>query len=163
MAPEKKECLGCYEPIHEQARKCPHCHQIQSKLYTAQYNKWFLVPMLVLLFGFMAYLMNDLRKVGKPNSEVKILAVEKANLYTRTVSGREYVSCSGDIKNTSNLKATYIDLRGDFYNSKGELIDTFSSNANLRIDAHSSSPYRIRVEADKPLPEYSSCKVTILD
>lgn len=163
MISGKKECLGCHELIHEKAQKCPHCHQIQSKLFTPQYNKWVPVSLLVLFFGFMAYLLNDVRRIGDRNSESRILVVESAKLYARNISGREFVSCSGVIVNTSVLDATYIDLRADFYNDKNELIDTFAANSNLRIDAHSKSPYRVRNEADKPLTEYNSCTVAVLE
>jgi hypothetical protein len=159
----KKECLGCRELIHEKATKCPHCHQIQSKLFMAQTNKWVLLPLLLLLFGFLFYLLNDIRRIGA-HGQSKALLVEPSNLYARSVSGRDFVSCSGVIVNeTTTLDASYISLRADFYNSKNELIDTFMNDGKLKIKAGSKSPYRVRNEADKPLSEYSKCSVTVLE
>ncbi len=163
MIPGKKECLGCHELIHEKAQKCPHCHQIQSKLFMAQTNIWALLLLLVLFFGFMLYLLNDIRRIGA-RGQSKALVIESANLYARTISGRDFVSCSGVIANdTATLDATHIGLRADFYNNNNELIDTFMNDGNLKIKAGSKSPYRVRNEADKPLSEYRKCTVTVFE
>ena len=123
-----------------------------------------MIPLVALLFGFMLYLMNDIRRIGNRHSDDPLLIVESAKLYTRTASGHELVSCSGVIANTASaLEATYIDLRADFYNSKEELIDTITEDSDLKIPRGSKTPFRVRGEADKPLSEYASCKVTTID
>lgn len=163
MVPGKKECLGCFELIHEKAQKCPHCQQIQSKLYTTQYNKWIMVPLLVGLFGFMFYLLHDVSRLGKRHAGSEALKVESSILYARTVSGTDFVSCSGAISNASGRDAADIDLRADFFDDKNKLIDTFAVRSNLRVNNGATANYRVRDQADRPLSEYRNCKVAIVD
>jgi hypothetical protein len=163
MVSGKKECMGCYELIHEKAKKCPHCHQIQSKLYTTQYNKWVMVPLVIGLFGILAYMLDDVSEMSGRRTDLVALSVESADFYARTISGTDFVSCSGVISNKSGRDASDIGLRADFFNEKGELIDTFAVRSNLRINSGGKSSYRVRGDADKPLSEYYECKVTIVD
>jgi hypothetical protein len=163
MVAGKKECLGCFELINEKAQKCPHCQQIQSKLYTAQYNKWVIVSMFVVLFGFMFYLLNDVRNYTGRKSPSQALVVETAELYARTVAGIDFVSCSGTLSNPGARDADDIDLRADFFDDKEKPIDTLVVRSNLRVNSGTKSSYRVRGEADKPLPEYRSCKVVVVD
>jgi RNA polymerase subunit RPABC4/transcription elongation factor Spt4 len=163
MNMEKKECLACKEFIHEKATKCPHCHQIQSKFYTTQYNKWFQILLLLFLGGIIVFLFNDTYRVIGGQNKTPSLNIETENLYTRTVSGRDFVSCSGIIVNKSDRDASDIYLRADFYNEKNELIDTFATKTNLRIKHGEKSNYRTRDEADKSLVQYKSCKVSVID
>lgn len=162
MVSGKKECLGCFELIHEKAKKCPHCQQIQLKLYTTQYNKWVVVPLVALLLGFMLYLFNDILRMTKSGGP-EVLVVESSTLYSRNIAGTDFVSCSGVLTNDSRRDAADIDLRADFFDEKEQLIDTFAVRSNLRVNSGEKSSYRVRAEADKPLAEYKGCKVAVLD
>ncbi len=152
---QTKECIGCFQAIHEKALKCPYCHQIQSKLYTLPYSNWIVVPLLILLVGLVGYLLVEASRVHE-------LTISETKLYKHAMGSRDFVTCNGSISNTSSTSARNIYLQATFYAKDGTLLDTFSYNPQLYVRAGREVEFRVSGFANKPLSEYSRCTVDIL-
>ncbi len=73
-----------------------------------------------------------------------------------------YVSCIGYVLNNSNVTWEALTFEVQFFNSKGELIDTFTENIyDLVIPPNEKIAFRIKNEADKSIEQYQSFKVRI--
>jgi nitrate reductase NapE component len=160
---ESKPCLACGESIRQVAKKCPHCHQIQSKLLSLQYVVPVLAVVLVAAFGLMAWLFYGLLAGAHDFTEhQQHLVVLEEVVHVEDRPGGPYVSCMGRITNGSPAMWRDFYFETAFLNADGKVIDTLSDRAPaMYVRPGQDAQFRVRGVADKGGALYKSCRTRI--
>jgi hypothetical protein len=162
-ATDFKPCMACGESIHRVAKKCPHCHQIQSKLLSVQYAGAFVAILMLAAAGLVAWLYYGLLTGGYDLADYQQqLVVLDESVHVENRGGNLYVSCMGRIKNGSPRKWRDFYFETAFLDANGSVIDTLSDRAPaLYVRPGQDTQFRVRGVADKGSDAYKSCRTRI--
>jgi len=160
---ESKPCMACGEPIRRVAKKCPHCHQIQSRMLSVQYVGPVLAVVVLAMMGLMTWLFYGLfsGSYDFADYQQQIVVVDES-VHVESRSGSLYVSCMGRIKNGSPRRWRDFYLETTFLDATGKAIDTLSERSPaLFIRPGHDAQFRVRGVADKGGDSYKSCRTRI--
>ncbi|PYN89346.1 MAG: hypothetical protein DMD87_06170 [Candidatus Rokuibacteriota bacterium] len=162
-ATDSKPCMACGESIRRVAKKCPHCHQIQSKLLSVQYAGAFVAVLLLMVFGLVGWAYYGLLTGGYDFADYQQqLVVLDETVHVENRSGNLYVSCMGRIKNGSPKKWRDFYFETAFLDAHGVVVDTLSDRAvALYARPGQDTQFRVRGVADKGSDVYKSCRTKI--
>ena len=163
MPNETKSCIACFETIHAQARKCPHCHQVQNKLANAinlPAVSAVAFGILLLLFAWLVYVISQFGRKEGFNSQ---LASGPATVRISTVDGHPTVSCFAPIRNKSNLPWGRPSLQAEYFNSKKDLVDVQHSRESFTLYPWLTATARLSGAPVSDTSEYASCRITVID
>ena len=159
---ETKPCIACFTPINAKARKCGHCHQIQSKvagLVNHPWTSWVVFTLSVLFFLVALYsILQSTRK----ESFAAQLVVGESQLRVSTPGETSSVSCFAQVKNVDVATWGNPSLQAEFFDQSKKLIDVHY--AKERFDVYPTFSFQARVSGrmSASASEYASCKIQIL-
>jgi hypothetical protein len=152
----------CCELIDSRAKKCIHCSAVQSKWATLDGNPWALAVTAIFLIVVLGNLFLSVLWQPHFRDHVQQLTTETTRIDFADSSAGRSISCLGSIASKSKYDWTDIKFSAHLYNTKGELIDTFSGSDNtLLIPANGQATYRVHGVAALPQSEYQKCEVQI--
>ena len=159
---ETKTCSACAEPIRLEAKKCPHCMQVQGKLAALNNDVRIHFVALLLIMGIGMWL------IFQPSVDIadfrNQITFEKIQLHAEEKVDGTWVSCIATLNNKSPESWNDFILEARFFNKKNELIDTFSSS-ELRMHVRTNEQINVRVrdKADRTITDYDRCELIIQD
>lgn len=168
MAAETKACRVCRELMAADAKRCPRCQAWQSSWATfwfggnthsfAQQIVWIVVMLIVMWASFRFFMFPS----GKDFEEHRgDLTFATQSMSFGQEKDREFFAVVGTIRNASGTtwRDPYVEAR--FFNSKNELIDTYSTQLrDVIIRARGDAAFRLTGYTARPSAEYS--KVTLM-
>jgi len=162
---KSKDCIMCFSPIDERAKKCPHCRSLQAK-YSNLENNPLLIGLLglfiIAIFSFILY--DNIFVKGKKEIALSELKTSVSDVSSKLENDVLYVACLGEIDNPSPFKFNDIKFKVDLLSAQDELVDTFSvEDEDLQLAANGSTNFRVRGVAQKEASVYQHCQVTIAD
>ena len=163
MPNETKSCIACFETIKAQARKCPHCYQVQSKVANAinlPVVAAVAAGVAVLLVAWMVYVIWQLGHSEGFNSQ---LASGQATVRIATVDGRTTVSCFAPIQNKSNIPWERPSLQAEYFNRKKELVDVQHSRESFSLYPWLTAEVRLSGAPVSDTSEYLTCRIMVID
>jgi hypothetical protein len=162
MPSDTKPCIACFEPIHQKARKCPHCHQIQSKVAALPNHPataWAVVSFLAMvLFGGFYLIYNATTK----ESRVPLVTIGSPIVRTAAHGTLLRASCFAPITNTDALTWSNPTLQAQFFNSTGSQVDVHYEVHKLTLLPTFVAEGRVSGLANASSEEYATCKLSVL-
>ena len=161
-----KACPSCCEQINAKAKKCPRCQAWQSKWRFDQSNlkhQFILIIILLLILGslYTGFIGNILSPGNFADSKSSVNVSNSSFNYAVKDCGAR-ISVIGTITNDSDKIWKDIYFEAQFYDSKGELIDTISENEyDLVLLSKDTTTFKITGAADKEKSLYDHHKIII--
>jgi len=163
MDQEHKACIACKEAIKQDARKCPHCHQIQSgaaALQTSPVFGWAVGTIILVSIATISYkIWSDMSDMRTP-PDIEI-GEGKVRISTNP-EGAPSVSCFTSIKNRGIRYVSDPSLQAEFFDSSGEVIDVHFAKHKLSLMPHIEAIGRVTGVPSANPKTYASCKVVLL-
>ena len=158
-----KTCFACKEPIHDDARKCPHCHQIQTQ--TARFvfspvGNAMIIGCILLAIAWSAY---SIYTSTKDYPLTESFMISKTTLTKNTDAEPAQVSCFAEIENTTDTHWSDFSIQANFYDQTGNLIDTHHQSLDTSLFPFLSLTARVTGSANAPISQYYTCKIKITD
>lgn len=123
MTPLTKPCIACREPIQSDARKCPHCHQLQSRLANFSNSNMAQALLAVFLAALIAYLCYELYGALHKTDAAPKLSVGTGTVRVGIVRGSARVSCFATVTNQDSHSWRNPSLQAEFFDRAGSRID----------------------------------------
>ena len=164
---DEKSCSSCDESIRIRAKKCPHCHSIQTWWDSSKIGQFILrLGAAIFLIFMIAFFYKMFCGVFAPKKDFAtyqhdfVITDSKAH-FSESKEG-PYISVIGRIRNNTSITWEDPHFEAEFFNAAGALIDTISdNNYSLVIPPHSDVAFRVRGAADKPEEQYVTHKVIL--
>ena len=163
VANETKSCMACFETIDARARKCPHCHQVQSKVLNAINRPAMGAVVLVICFILVGWLALVIWQLGHREGFNSQLASGQATVRIATADGRTTVSCFAPIQNKSNIPWERPSLQAEYFNGKKDLVDVQHSRESFSLYPWLTAEVRLSGAPVSDTSDYASCRITVID
>jgi hypothetical protein len=153
-----RQCHTCYQQIDARARRCPFCHQWQTRWAALAFHPATAVVPFALCFVFIAFMQRSLfaRGVSFDAFRDQVQVTASHVTFGKTDCGAT-LAVLGTLKNTSDVawKDLHWELR--FFDREGKLIDTAQSNAyEFVLAARAEAPFKVSVKREFPAEQYAS-------
>jgi hypothetical protein len=169
MSADTKACRICREPIAADAKRCSKCQAWQSKWATfwnggatqsfGQQIVWVTITMVV-MFAAWRYLLFPRGAEFQGHRQELVFADHKLSF--RNEKDREYFAVVGTMRNNSDITWRDIYVEARFIDSKGELIDAYSSSLReVIVLPKSEAAFRLTSYTSRPSKEYAKVTLTI--
>jgi hypothetical protein len=157
-----KPCIACCEPINVAARKCPHCHQIQSKAAAVQNHPLTSWIGLLLFAGVLLAMMIMLYNLMSRDEKPALLEISPSTLRISSPRGSPVASCFASIKNADTVVWSNPSLQAQFFDRSGGQIDVHYETHKVGVLPTRSSEARVSGAINAAREEYASCKISVL-
>ncbi|MBU1043073.1 MAG: hypothetical protein KJ915_01590 [Candidatus Omnitrophica bacterium] len=165
-----KVCKTCYSEIHDDAKKCPHCHACQTKL--SVHNPLFGVFCLLILYvlGAVIYstMFGKMFDKGEAFTDYKdCLSITESEFKfgerSCTDHNHKTIVVLGKLKNNSPVTWNDVSFEVKFFNKENKLIDG-NQAGQYRLVAPANDEVIIKVSMDREFPqeEYVTHKIRIV-
>jgi len=169
MPAETKACRICREMMAADAKRCPRCQAWQSSWATfwfggntysfAQQIVWIVVMLVVMWASFRLFLFPSGKDFQQHRND---LAFASQSMTFKQEKDREFFAVVGTIRNASDTMWRDLSVEARFYNSKGELIDTYSTELrDVIVLPRTDAAFRLTGYTARPGSEYSKVTLTI--
>jgi len=153
-----RECRTCYQQIDIRARRCPFCHQWQTRWTAICFHPAIAVLPFFLFILLAGLMQRSLFACGEPfdafRDQVQIVASHVP--FGRTDCGPTLVVL-GTIKNATDIAWKDLQWELRFFDQEGKLIDTAQSNAfSFLSPARSDTPFKVSLKREFPAEAYAS-------
>lgn len=161
MPRDTKHCVACHEQIHVDAKKCPHCHQLQTYLANIQNTNIVQVFLMLVATGAIAYavylLFNTLNKDSAPPK----FTVASGTVQVGTVRGNPRVSCFATITNQDPVPRSGLSLQAEFFDTKGSRIDIHYHEPRVTIYPSFSIEGNVSGDPNAAQSDYATCVMKV--
>ena len=158
-----KPCLACKEDIHDDALKCPHCHQIQNQVSRFVYSP----AGNALIYGIILFAIiwsaYSIYSSAKDYPLTESLVISETSLSMNSESNPAKVSCFAEVKNNSDIRWSDFSVEATFYNQQGNLIDAHYKSLDNSIFPFMSFTARVTGNPSAPINKYHSCSIKVTD
>lgn len=164
MITNTKLCLACFEPIQLAARKCPHCHQIQSKAAAMQNHpavSWIIVAIIAaMVAGFCLAIYGIFAKNEQRMPE---LNVGPATVRISNNQKSPRASCFAPITNEDIIVWTDPSIQAQFFDNAGREIDVHYETHHFNLFPKFSVEARVSGPLNAAPEDYAKCKLSVLN
>lgn len=155
--------MACKEPIKQDARKCPHCHQIQSGAYALQTNPLFGLAIGALVVSILAWLIYSIGSDASMASSSPQIEIGSGVLHTRSGSDQEpLASCFANLKNSGLRYVSDPSLQAEFFDASGKVIDVHYTKHKFSLMPSIAAQGRVTGTPSADVKTYASCKISLL-
>lgn len=169
MATETRACRVCRELMAAEAKRCPRCQAWQSwwasfwfggNTYSfAQQIIWVVVMLAVMWASFRLFLFPGGMDFQDHRGD---LAFASQSMSFGQEKDREFFAVVGTIRNASDTTWRDPHVEARFFNSKSELIDTYSAQLrDVIVLPRADAAFRLTAYTARPSAEYSTVTLTI--
>jgi hypothetical protein len=161
---EVKVCKMCGMEVPAMAKKCPYCHQWQSRWLAIFYHPAFLLIAFVPLLAAYGLMMETMFNRGKDFQPYRdqITVSDTEIVFGETEHGGT-VAVLGKMKNGSDFDWKEVQFATEFYNGAGKMVDAGESASYSRyMPAHGTAGFKISFHREFPKELYASCKVRVV-
>lgn len=164
-----KPCRMCCQPIPERARKCPHCHHLQTATQAFFHNPGAQVLMgagvaLLGLVIFVVVMSNVFDHRGREFSDFKSsLKVVDTSTAFSTTKQQDVVVVVGAIENGSDVSWTWPQIEVVFKDASGKVTDAHQVQGPRLVLRKDRTAFSVTVPRLFPEDKYVSHEVKLLD
>jgi hypothetical protein len=156
-----KPCVACREQIHADARKCPHCHQLQTYFANVQNTNAVQVLLIFLALGVIAYFIYLMYSTSRKDSTTPNLTVASGTIRVGTARGNPRVSCFATITNQDAVPWSGLSLQAEFFDTKGSRIDIHYYEPRATVHPSFSIEGNVSGDANAELSDYATCVMKV--
>ena len=157
-----KPCMVCGEQIQEVAKRCPHCHQIQSRLVQFSNTGWALLLLLSIGAAFLIYVTT--REAARWVDHAGDVKVTDVKLKATNRQAKPEMSCMALLKNEGSHTWKELVIEATFLSGDGQVIDTATQRArDVVLRERGEARVRVLDQAAWEAGDYSSCQIRIKD
>ena len=160
----KKTCKMCRMEIPKEARKCPFCHQFQSRAAMVMYHPAFMVLFACLPMGAILFVLGTIFDTGENYETYKdqVVITDSQIAFGDTKSGAT-IAVMGTIKNTSPVSWKEIQFHADFLDGSGRRTDVGErENNGFRLPANGTSSFKVSFRREFPETNYVKHSVRVV-
>lgn len=160
---DSKPCIACLEPIKLEARKCPHCLQVQTgsaALLNSPWLGWLAAAAVVAMLAGMGYMVFS---SFVPRTTIPKLEVGRSILSISSDATRPRVSCFAQMKNMEATAAADPSLQAQFYDARSTQIDVHYEQHRFTLFPAVAAEGRVSGVPNGNPAEYKSCKIVVLN
>jgi hypothetical protein len=161
-----KTCRYCLEPIHAEARRCPHCRSWQSRwaalLHPASYFVY--VAATLAFFAVLLVFAAQMTSEGEDFADwrEKARVVESQMTFEAVEDGQPRIVVVAVLENESPVPWGRLSLEARFYDTGGQLIDVDNEwDVGVALPAHGSHACRLVLVPYLSVDRYASHEVFV--
>jgi hypothetical protein len=155
-----KPCIVCGEQIQAVASRCPHCHQVQSKVYQFFNTSWGAGSIFVVAAIAIAYFAT--KEPARWSEHTSSVTATDVKMTARNRAGGADMTCIALLKNTGVHSWRELVVEASFYSADGQLIDTATQRFSaVVLLAGSEARVRLLEQAAWEPREYAKCTVNV--
>ncbi len=158
-----KPCVACREPIQCDARKCPHCHQTQSRLANFPNTNVAQLVLLLFLAALIAFFFYSAYEILHKTDKAPKLDVSSGTIRVGSVQGSLRVSCFATITNQDRSSWRNPSLQAEFFDRAGARIDIKHQELHASLYPTFSMEGHVWGEPVAEPAEYASCVMKVID
>ena len=154
-----KICKMCRKEIDINAKKCPYCQHLQTKMSMIAFHP--VVPFipLIIIFIMIAYFFNTFYSKGENFTPYRdqIEIIETKLKFGEKKCGCPTVVVMGTMINNSDVPWKGVQLEVRFFDSEKELIDTDQEKKYFFVvPANDSSTFKVSIPREFPQEQYGN-------
>ena len=161
--PPTNTCISCLEEIKLGAKRCPHCHQIQSVLHSLNTNSKFLWLVVASLIAILFYALYTALTFDPQHQKLNPPILSNPTLIAIDTNAGPFITCFGHIENPNRERLNSVFLQAKFYDSSGEEIDRIMHKFEMTLRGGLALDTRIRGGAAHLPGRYNSCDIQVLE
>ncbi len=163
---KKKICKMCFQEVDWRAKKCPHCHHLQSKFRNPFFTTALpIVTVIAAVYLFMWFMMDYKFKNRRPFSSYQdqLIITDTEMKFGVDKCDGPTVAVLGKITNNGDVSWHQVQLEVQFFDSNKKLIDTGQEvSYSFLVPANSTVPFKVSMKREFPQEQYNSFNVRIL-
>jgi hypothetical protein len=151
--------------VNSKAKKCPYCHQWQSKLALLYSPQALAVIPVILIYLIMVFFFSNMFGSGENFTEYRdqIEVTDVEIKFSDNSNCGQKVLVLGTITNSSDVSWDEIVFDIQFYDANNNFIDTDQEEKySFMILANDTSKFKVSMPRDFPAEMYDSCKIRVL-
>lgn len=162
-----RRCPLCCEPVHADAKKCPHCQCFLNKwLFIANHPLLAVLPMFIVLAigGSLLTKIFDKGESFEPHRAQ--VHIEKSEMQFGELKGSPTVAVVGSIRNEGSITWKTVTLEVQYFNKEHKLIDTKQSKQwsdEVTLPAGGAAAFKISQPREFDSSEYVSYDIRVVD
>ena len=157
-----KPCMVCGEQIQEVAKRCPHCHQMQSRLVQFSNTGWAALLLLLVAAAFLFYVST--RESARWANHAGDVKVTDVRLKTTNRLASPEMSCMALLRNEGGHTWKELVIEATFMSSDGQVIDTSTRRASdVVLLERGEARVRVLDQAAWDAGDYNKCQIQIKD
>jgi hypothetical protein len=162
--PATKTCPLCREPVHPEARKCPHCQHYLNKWVLANFHPLIIISPVLLVFGaIFIWLMHTLDRGESFEPFRSQLQITHSEMQFGELPTGPTVAVIGTIHNESNVAWKYINVEVRYFDKSHKLIDTQQRpEYSLSVPPKGDCAFKVSHLREFKLADYASHEVHIV-
>lgn len=158
-----KKCIACKEEILQDALKCKHCQQIQTKAANLHNKPAFNYLLIGLLGVFILWILYYIISFSIEEPLEPIFEIRSSNMLLTDLDKGLSIRCIGEIKNPSAKRWSAFTLQAKFINSDGDTIDVLYSEPEATVYPLFSFEGIVSGLGSAAKSEYSSCELSVIN
>ncbi len=158
-----KECMACKEDIKDGARKCPHCHQVQSTIARFGFSRsGQLLGVAIVLFAVAWFVYSVLYPFSATDLGAQF-EITQGEIELNTEKDPVIVNCITKVNNSGLARWTDFSLQAEYFDAAGSIIDVHYQKHDIGVFPMIGFSARVTGTANSEIRKYISCKVSIID
>ena len=159
---ETKQCIACKEEILQNALKCKHCYQIQTRAANLKNKPWFNLFGALIVGLIILWLVVELIVLTTSDRPKPIFEIETSELHLSETKEGLNIRCIATVENTYLQSWSDFSFQAKFKNASGDVIDIMQNEPSMRVFPSFSFEIMASGNANAAKEEYSSCELTVL-
>jgi hypothetical protein len=155
-----KPCIVCGEQIQTVASRCPHCHQVQSKVYQFFNTSW--GAGIIFVIAAIAIVYFAMKEPVRWSEHTSAVTATDVKMTARSRTGGTDMTCIALLKNAGSHSWREPVVEASFFSADGQLIDTATQRLSaVVLLAGSEARVRVLEQAAWEPSEYARCTVSV--
>ncbi len=157
-------CIACKENIKQDALKCPHCQQVQTRSANLVNTPHGNMLIMIFLAGFIIWIIYGIYVMFIDEKLDNQLIVGDSSFNISNNFKGTKINCYSSIKNSGTVRWENISLQAEFFDQKNQLIDIhYNTLSTTSIYPTFSVNARVSGILNDKAENYNSCKISLLD
>ncbi len=158
-----KPCIACHENIHIDALKCPHCHQVQSKVANLPNKPYFNYLIIAVLLFFVLWFTYYIAVSLMQDPLEPVFDIGTSNLINSESADGSSIRCVAEIKNPSLRRWDNFTLQAAFYNAQDQVIDVHYAGLDVTLYPQFHFIGIVAGVARAQQDAYARCEISVIN
>jgi len=154
-------CIACQETIRAGAKKCPHCHQLQTGIAKIALGPVGSIIGIMLIVAILVWLAFTIKGLVTDHDLNGSFIIGESRLAVKTDEKPTKVSCIADVKNTGSQRWSDFWLQAKYFNGDRVLVDVHNEVNYISVYPLFSFTARVTGAINGNINDYDTCEIFI--